>query len=116
MTAGAFRDLRVGGGEARARVDPAYARALCDGHFPDDPLLPGAYLAELMADLGGRLVRGALAEVVSCTFRARVRPDGDIAVAARLRGRDGDAVRVDAEVLVGGRGAARAVLRFRGGA
>ena len=32
---------------------PARALALCAGHFPDVPLLPGAALVGLMAELAG---------------------------------------------------------------
>jgi 3-hydroxymyristoyl/3-hydroxydecanoyl-(acyl carrier protein) dehydratase len=105
----AFEALMVGERSAQARVRRAHARALCAGHFPGDPFLPGAYLAGLMADLGGRLLRGRpLARVVRCAFRRRVTPDGDIVVRAR-RAPGG---RVEAEVHAAGGCAARATLVF----
>jgi 3-hydroxymyristoyl/3-hydroxydecanoyl-(acyl carrier protein) dehydratase len=105
----AFEALAVDGRSAQARVRRAHARALCAGHFPGDPFLPGAYLAGLMAELGGRLLRGRpLARVVRCAFRDRVTPGGDIVVRAR-RVPGG---RVEAEVHAAGRCAARATLVF----
>jgi 3-hydroxymyristoyl/3-hydroxydecanoyl-(acyl carrier protein) dehydratase len=105
----AFATLRVGPRTARAHVRPGHARRLAAGHFPDEPLLPGAYLAELMADLGARLAGAPVAEVVRCTFRRRVRPADAIVIAARLAA-GGE---VEAEVRVGRHAAARATLRFR---
>jgi len=103
-----FAEIELADGVARGRVQPAYARALCAGHFPGDPLLPGAYLAALMADLASRLRDGApLRELVRCAFHRRVRPDDDIVVTARLAG-----ATVYAEVQVAGACAARATLRF----
>ena len=104
-----FEALTIDGAGAQARVRRAHARALCAGHFPGDPFLPGAYLAGLMAELGGRLLRGRpLARVVRCAFRRRVTPDGDIVV--RVRRAPGG--RVEAEVHAAGACAARATLVF----
>jgi 3-hydroxymyristoyl/3-hydroxydecanoyl-(acyl carrier protein) dehydratase len=105
----AFATLRVGPRTARARVRTGHARRLAAGHFPDEPLLPGAYLAELMADLGARLAGAPVAEVVRCTFRRRVHPEDAIVIAARLAAAD----EVEAEVRVGRHAAARATLRFQ---
>ena len=104
--------------DARALVRRAHARRLCAGHFPGDPLLPGAYLAGLMADLAERLIaaRGGraaeLSEVVRCVFLDRVRPDDEIVVAARLDATRGGRTSVETKVLIGERCAARATLRF----
>jgi 3-hydroxymyristoyl/3-hydroxydecanoyl-(acyl carrier protein) dehydratase len=107
--ADAFEALMIDDGHVRARVRRAYARALCVGHFPGDPFLPGAYLAGLMAELGGRLAAGRpLARLVRCVFRRRVTPDGDIVVVARRVPRG----RVEAEVHAGGACAAQATLVF----
>ena len=106
----AFADVTLTGGVVRARVRPAHARALCAGHFPDDPLLPGAYLAALMTEAAARLHEGAaLRELVRCAFHKRVRPDDEIVVTARLAG-----ATTLAEVQVAGVCAARATLRFAG--
>src|SRR5262249_44646572 len=75
--AGPFADTTIEGRTARATVRPAYALALCDGHFPGDPLVPGSSLAALMAELGARLLAAeapALAEIVRCVFPVPVRP------------------------------------------
>ncbi len=114
--AGALEALTIRDGTARAVVRPAHARDLCAGHFPGDPLLPGASLAELMAELAATLVGSdpepyALAELVRCTFLTRIRPDQEIVVLARRRGGP-DPTTVDAEVHTRGACAARAVLRF----
>jgi 3-hydroxymyristoyl/3-hydroxydecanoyl-(acyl carrier protein) dehydratase len=106
----AFAEAHLLDGGVSAVVEREYARALCAGHFPGDPVLPGAYLAALMADLAGRLAREPLAEVVRCVFRVRVRPDDEIVVAAWLA----PAGSVEAEVRVRGACAARATLRFEG--
>jgi 3-hydroxymyristoyl/3-hydroxydecanoyl-(acyl carrier protein) dehydratase len=105
----AFEGLVIDERSAQARVRRAHARALCAGHFPGDPFLPGAYLAGLMAELGGRLFRGRpLARVVRCAFRRPVTPEGEIVVRAR-RAPGG---RVEAEVHAAGACAARATLVF----
>lgn len=104
-----FAEVEVADGVARGRVRPAYARALCAGHFPGDPLLPGAYLAALMSALASRLCDAPLRELVRCAFHKRVRPDDEIVVTARIAG-----AAVEAAVQVGGACAARAVLRFGG--
>ena len=104
-----FRELTVTAGDARAVVRPEHAAALCAGHFPGDPLVPGAYLAALMADVAGALMApAALAEVERCLFLHPVGPEAEIVVSARPLG-DG---RVRAEVRAAGAPAARAVLRF----
>jgi 3-hydroxymyristoyl/3-hydroxydecanoyl-(acyl carrier protein) dehydratase len=111
-----FAELAHDGETARAVVDPAHARALCAGHFPDDPLLPGAYLVELMAEVGGLLfgeqaVAPPPVELVRCTFAARITPDDRIAIVAR-RTAGGEDGFLEAEVHVRGVRAAHAVLRF----
>ena len=46
-----FRDIRVEGRRVEALVLPDYLLTLCSGHFPGDPLVPGATLIALVADL-----------------------------------------------------------------
>ena len=88
---------------------PARARALCAGHFPDEPLLPGAALVGLMAELAGELAgtREAPVAVERAVFRHRVSPAETLAVTARRDGRH-----VHATIVSGGRVAASATLRF----
>lgn len=105
----AFQDLTVSGATAAGVVRPEHARRLCAGHFPDDPLLPGAALARLMAAAAQALVgTDGPGMVLRCTFYLRVTPDDEILVSARrTAGAD-----VAAEVRVRGRSAARATFRF----
>jgi 3-hydroxymyristoyl/3-hydroxydecanoyl-(acyl carrier protein) dehydratase len=109
-----FTSVVVAGDTAQGTVANAHARRLCDGHFPGDALVPGAYLAELMADLAARLVDAETdavpSEVVRCVFLAPVRPHAAIEVRAM---RAGAAALVDAEVWADGTRAARARFRFR---
>ena len=104
-----FGAVEVAGDRVRAVVRPEHARRLCAGHFPGDPLVPGAHLAALMASVAARIVRDAeLVEVERCVFRRRVRPDVPIVVTAERAGRDAARAEVRAADVV----AARAVLRF----
>lgn len=93
------------------RLKPERAHALCAGHFPGEPVLPGATLVALMAEIGAE-VAGAharLTAVERAVFRRRVSPDESITVAAR---RDG--ARVRAAVTCAGEWAAVATLRYDG--
>lgn len=110
--AAALVDVHLEPGRLRALVDPTQAAAWCAGHFPGDPLVPGAHLAGVMAAAAAHLVDAGcpLAEIVRCTFLARVRPGDGITVSARLTSPTDVAV----EVHTGGRCAARATIRFGG--
>lgn len=111
---GSFADIVVDGGTARARVRPDVARALCAGHFPGDPLLPGTALAGLMAELGAALLAAdghpavRIRAIQRCVFRTRVRPDGPIDVVVRRAPGLAVAATVDASA----RRAAHALLAF----
>jgi hypothetical protein len=104
-----FVDLTRSATGLTGRVRPAQARALCAGHFPDEPLLPGAALVGLMAELAGELAgtREPPVAVDRAVFRHRVSPAETLAVTARRDGR-----RVQATIVSVGRAAARAILRF----
>jgi 3-hydroxymyristoyl/3-hydroxydecanoyl-(acyl carrier protein) dehydratase len=109
-----FVEMIVAADGARAVVRPEHAGRLCAGHFPDEPLVPGAHLAGLMAELGAALLAATghptavLAEIVQCVFVARVHPDAGIHVEARRRGE----LEIEADIVAADRPAARAVLRF----
>ena len=110
----AFRELGIAEGTAHGVVRPEHARRLCDGHFPGDLLVPGAYLAGLMAEVAEYLVaatearRTRVSELVRCVFLAPVRPDEEIGVTAKIDGRG----RIEAEIHAAGACAARATLRL----
>ncbi len=109
----AFARVTIEDGAARGVVRRAHARRLCAGHFPGDPIVPGAYLAGLMAELAARVVppSATLATLERCVFLVRVSPEDEIVVTVRrLSGN-----RAEAEVHRRGECAARATLRFRGG-
>lgn len=114
----AFSDVTIADDAARGVVARAHAEELCAGHFPGAPLVPGAYLAGLMAELGERLLAaraGAglrLAEIEDCLFHAPVVPRDEIVVEARVVGRLARGFRVAAEVRSRGARAARGRLRF----
>src|SRR5207249_769407 len=96
----ALRDLVIEPGRARATVDPADALALCEGHFPDDPFVPGAYLLGILVALADELLatrappRRAPCRVEHCFFLDVVPPTRAIAVEARIAGEDERGVRV----------------------
>jgi len=106
----ALADVVVGGDEARATLRPERAAELCRGHFPGNPIVPGALLVGVMAELASRLAAGAdrapLA-IVRATFLRSVHPDGVTTLAAT---RDGE--RITVEVRAAGAVAARATFRF----
>ena len=101
---------------ASARVRPGVARALCAGHFPGDPLLPGAALVALMAELGATLgnPRARLVAVERSVFRRRVAPAGNLIVGARRPRAAGGGFGVRATVSSEDELAAWALLRFEG--
>jgi 3-hydroxymyristoyl/3-hydroxydecanoyl-(acyl carrier protein) dehydratase len=96
----------------RARLD-----VLCAGHFPGDPIVPGAYVAGLMADAAAAMLaeRGEarpLRAVERCTFAAPLRPADDVVlVAGSPEPVDGGVV-VAVEATSGGRAVARGRFRF----
>lgn len=105
------------GDGATAVVARARLEALCAGHFPGDPIVPGAYIAGLLAEvsaqaLGHREDRPALAEVERCTFLAPLRPDGDATLVAFPPERGPSGMVVVAEVRVRGECVARGRFRF----
>jgi 3-hydroxymyristoyl/3-hydroxydecanoyl-(acyl carrier protein) dehydratase len=115
MITEAFAERMVTADGAWATLHRAHAHELCDGHFPDDPLLPGAYVLGLMAELAAavlaeRGMSGCLTEVVQSSFLLPLRPHGDVELHACV---ENDAeTTVTVEARTGDRIAARATLRF----
>lgn len=108
--AGAFASLARDAHGLTAAVDPAYAVAAARGHFPDEPLLPGSVLVELMAEAARGLYGGParVAAVERAVFRRRVRPSERIVVVVRADG----ARHVEAVVRANDDEAAVGRLRF----
>jgi len=103
-----FARVSIEGDTGRSVVSREHAEALSAGHFPGDPLVPGAYLVELMAALAERVAAPArVRAVVRCAFARRVRPDSEIVVTAHAAG-----LLVEAQLEAGGEPAARATLRL----
>jgi 3-hydroxymyristoyl/3-hydroxydecanoyl-(acyl carrier protein) dehydratase len=110
---GCFADTAVGRDGARARLSRAALERLCAGHFPGDPIVPGAYVAGVMADLGGMVATGrVLSQVERCAFLAPVRPADGLVVVASAPERDAEDLVVGVEVLDGERCLARGRFRF----
>ena len=101
----------------RAAVPRAQLEALCAGHFPGDPIVPGAYVVGLLAEVSARALGAdpsppVLTEVERCTFLAPLRPVDDAVLVASSPERTADGCAVSAEVQVGGRCVARGRFRF----
>jgi 3-hydroxymyristoyl/3-hydroxydecanoyl-(acyl carrier protein) dehydratase len=101
-------------GAARSMVPRSRLEALCAGHFPDDPVVPGAYVAGLLAEVaalaagpGARLV-----EIERCTFLAPLRPGDDVLLVATRATPPSTGAVVDAEVRAAGECMARGRVRF----
>jgi 3-hydroxymyristoyl/3-hydroxydecanoyl-(acyl carrier protein) dehydratase len=114
-----FEEVDLAEGRVHAVVRPAHAEMLCEGHFPGDPLVPGAYLAGLMADAAALLLSRspggggfALRQIESCAFARPVRPSARIDIEASLAPGDAADRCIEARVLTGDGCAARAILRF----
>jgi 3-hydroxymyristoyl/3-hydroxydecanoyl-(acyl carrier protein) dehydratase len=95
------------GRRARATVATEAARALCAGHFPGDPFVPGAYVADWMVTLSRQLVPGACV-IERCAFIRKVEPESAIEIEAEL----GDEGHVRARVIAAAQLASTAKLRF----
>ena len=109
-TPSCFTHVRHDADAVTATVHPAFAEAACAGHFPDEPLLPGSVLLDLMT-AAARLTLAEparLAAAEHAVFRRRVRPSDAIAVVARPE----DGLHVTTTIHVGSELAATGQLRF----
>ena len=103
-----------GTGVARSIVPRSRLEALCAGHFPDDPIVPGAYVAGLLAEVASLAARpeARLVEIERCTFLAPLRPGDDVMLIATSAAAKPDGTVVEAEVQAAGACVARARVRF----
>ena len=78
------------GETARARVEAAQLQMLCAGHFPDQPIVPGAHLFAIACDVAnGQRIDAMQAQArqvgfflpTKCQFRSLTVPDHPILVA-----------------------------------
>lgn len=93
-------------GSYRIREDEHF----CQGHFPNNPIVPGIVLCEIMAQCCSILVLDDLvhnvpiyAGIRNVRFKQTVRPGDLCEVEARLVARRGAAVFCDAELKVDGK-------------
>ncbi len=84
------------------------------GHFPDNPVFPGVFLVEAMAQLAGIVAApagdkpaGMLASVSDMRFLKPVVPGDQVIIRVSLSARLGGAVRFDGEAMVGSETVAR---------
>jgi len=101
-------------GVARSIVPRSRLDRLCAGHFPDDPIVPGAHIAGLLAEVAA-LAAGPgarLAEIERCTFLAPLRPSDDVMLIATRATPSSTGTVVEAEVQAAGECVARGRVRF----
>ena len=93
------------------------------GHFPDQPILPGVYIIEnmaqaacyLLAKSAGGLKEGAtyvLGKVVKCTFMQPVVPGDQMITAITVDKLFGESAAVSAKATVDGKTVAKGELMF----
>ena len=78
-----------------ATVEASDLLTLCAGHFPDQPVVPGAHLFAIAHDLASWIVRDEVAQLqpAKCHFRTLVLPHAPIALHAKVQ--PNGSVRVD---------------------
>lgn len=110
-----LRGIRTGDGSAEAILDGAAIAILADGHYPGDPILPGAHLLGALVDLAAHIAPPgtALRGVERCTFHAIVRPSAEVTLRVRALPSE-HGMRFEAEALIGTQRAGRATFLFGG--
>jgi len=101
-------------GVARSIVPRPRLEALCAGHFPNDPIVPGAHIAGLLAEVAA-LAAGPdarLAEIERCTFLAPLRPSDDVMLMATRVTPSPSGTVIETEARAAGICVARARVRF----
>lgn len=93
--------------------------AFCRGHFPDNPIVPGVILCEIMAQSCALLIKDDIigkttlyTGINNVKFKHIVRPGDLCEITARLINRRGALVFCNAELSVGGNLCCRGELSF----
>jgi 3-hydroxyacyl-[acyl-carrier-protein] dehydratase len=101
---------REGVGLKNVTINEPYFR----GHFPDNPVLPGVFIVEAMAQLAGLVAGsagsgggGALGAISDMRFLKPVRPGDQLVLRVNLDAKLGGAVRFTGEAQVGQESVAR---------
>ena len=112
----AFATVARQPGRVTATLASDHAHALCAGHFPGDPLIPGSTLVGLAVDVAALLLATddgpgwQLSKIERASFTAPARPTARIEVIASAPDHDRGAVSV--QIHSDGRSVAQARLRF----
>ncbi|MCY4187017.1 MAG: 3-hydroxyacyl-ACP dehydratase FabZ [Bryobacterales bacterium] len=90
------------------------------GHFPDNPIMPGVLIVEAMAQCGGVLAMGAIEDrerkvvlftsIDDCRFRVPVTPGDQLRLELDILRRRGPMIKMQGRAYTGERLAAEAVL------
>lgn len=105
--------------EAIARYTVREDEFFTQGHFPGNPIVPGVILCEMMAQGSALLLKDELdgklalyAGVDGVRFKRQVKPGDTVETRARITGRKGPLVVVEAEAAVEGTICCKGKLSF----
>lgn len=106
-------------GEAIARYTVREDEFFTRGHFPGNPIVPGVMLCEMMAQGSALLLKDELdgklalyAGVDGVRFKRQVKPGDTVETRAKITGRKGPLVVVEAEATVEGMMCCKGKLSF----